>query len=81
MGPANMRGRRHIREQQLPQPTRPGVFHSLCSVRFVLVVPSSYLVQVVCPAAQGGGLEILGAFVLRGGALFLDVDVSFTFQT
>ncbi|CBN78519.1 Coatomer protein complex, beta sub-unit [Ectocarpus siliculosus] len=31
---------------------------------------------VVCPAAQGGGLEILGAFVLRGGALFLDVDVN-----
>ncbi|CAM9617467.1 unnamed protein product [Pylaiella littoralis] len=31
---------------------------------------------VVCTAAQGGGLEILGAFVLRGGGLFLDVDVN-----
>lgn len=32
--------------------------------------------QVVCTAEQGKGLEILGAFVLRAGALYLDVDVS-----
>ena len=31
--------------------------------------------QVVCTAQQGQGLEILGGFVLRDGALFLDVDV------
>ena len=31
--------------------------------------------QIVCTAQQGQGLEILGAFVLRDGALFLDVDV------
>eukprot|EP00904_Undaria_pinnatifida_P012779 jgi/Undpi1/8631/HiC_scaffold_25.g11096.m1 len=30
---------------------------------------------VVCTAQQGQGLEILGAFVMRDGALFLDVDV------
>lgn len=35
------------------------------------------VLQVVCTAEQGQGLEILGAFVLRSSALFLDVDVRF----
>ncbi|CAN0100635.1 unnamed protein product [Scytosiphon promiscuus] len=40
--------------------------------------PAAPAVQktLVCPAAQGQGLEIMGAFALRGGALFLEVDVT-----
>lgn len=37
---------------------------------------NEYKIQVVCTPEQGQGLEILAAFMLRGGALFLDVDVS-----
>lgn len=37
--------------------------------------PQAAVKTVVCTAQQGQGLEILGGFVLRDGALFLDVDV------
>lgn len=51
------------------------VFHT---PRRLLAVPRPRpRTQVVCTAEQGQGLEILGAFVLRAGALYLDVDVSF----
>lgn len=42
----------------------------MCLLKVVDVV-----LQVVCTAQQGQGLEILAAFVMRNGALFLDVDV------
>lgn len=41
-----------------------------------VAAPQGVQKQVVCTPEQGQGLEILAAFMLRGGALFLDVDVN-----